>query len=446
MEFYNYKAAGLTPCMVFVTLSTMHKNRIVVVSCLSLLALGGVMYVAQDSLMTLVRDSQNFLGGFLVEPDTALLNSQKSAQESNTAKKKDDSSAVGAEKCAFTTSQTPALNLVRINEIAWTGMPGNAKDEWIELKNISSKSVALAAWQLLNQSGTIKIVFNTNVQIAPGGFYLLGRQKIIAPGIEADAVYSGALNNTGDHLEFFDSACRLMDEVVAISAWSAGDNKTKKTMERNSKNFGWHTSTMSGGTPKQENSPLAEDKNSGSVGNPTPPTVPPSLCSLNSQKTLSHEILINEVAWAGTGSATSSQEWIEFKNTSGASISLAGWQLQNANQSIKVFFNASDSIPAGGFYLLERGSSDFISGVKADKFFTNAIKNNDEALRLFDEHCAIIDEVVAHVGGAKNWPAGTVGPDYRTAERSNDASWYTYSASGVNGIFGTPRAENSPTP
>lgn len=189
--------------------------------------------------------------------------------------------------------------------------------------------------------------------------------------------------------------------------------------------------------------------------NPAAPVVPvvpaakpsaPSLCSFDGREAPSRAALINEVAWAGTAGDKAAEEWIEFKNNSGAEISLDGWQMQNAGQSIKVFFGVSDSIPAGGFYLLKRGSSDFIGGVKADKFFSGAIKNSDEAIRLFDKNCVFVDKAVADAGGGKNWPVGTAGPDYRTAERSSDLSWHTYGGLGTNGIFGTPRKENSLPP
>ncbi|MBU6414971.1 lamin tail domain-containing protein, partial [Patescibacteria group bacterium] len=172
----------------------------------------------------------------------------------------------------------------------------------------------------------------------------------------------------------------------------------------------------------------------------------PLVCSSNSAKAFSRSVLINEVAWAGVASDKTAEEWIELKNNSGSKISLEGWQMQNGNESVKIFFAASDSVPAGGLYLLERGNSNFLQGVKADNFFAGAIKNNDEALRLFDKNCNVIDEIVADVGADKNWPAGTANPDYRTAERSSDLSWHSYNGTGANGVFGTPAAENSSAP
>jgi len=158
-------------------------------------------------------------------------------------------------------------------------------------------------------------------------------------------------------------------------------------------------------------------------------------------------VLINEVAWAGTGSEKTADEWLELKNNSAAAVNLDGWLLANKDKSIKVSFGSKDVIEPGNYYLLERTDDDSVPGVAADKIFTGAIKNSDEALKLFSQSCALIDEVFANVGNGVSWPAGTAGPEYRAAERGNDLSWHTYNDSGFGTapkIFGTPKSTNSP--
>jgi len=158
-------------------------------------------------------------------------------------------------------------------------------------------------------------------------------------------------------------------------------------------------------------------------------------------------VLINEVAWAGTGSEKTADEWIELKNKSVAAVNLDGWLLVSKDKSIKVSFGSKDVIEPGNYYLLERTDDNSVPGVAADKIFTGAIKNSDEALKLFSQSCALIDEIFANVGNGVSWPAGTAGPEYRTAERGNDLSWHTYSGSGSGiapKIFGTPKSASSP--
>ena len=153
-------------------------------------------------------------------------------------------------------------------------------------------------------------------------------------------------------------------------------------------------------------------------------------------------IIINEVSWAGTASDKTSHEWIELKNISSSSVNLSGWHLTNKSGVLKVDFESGDIIPAGGFYLLERTDDDAVMTMEADKIFVNAIKNSDESLKLFNKDCLIADEF--KTDGDENWLAGNAAPDYRTAERVADLTWHTYSGNGADGIFGTPKMENSP--
>lgn len=399
--------------------------------------------------------------------------------------------------CSFKSSDSPKRDLIILNEIAWMGNQENANNEWIELKNISLEAIDAGGWQIVSQNEKIKIALSSRVKIPPGGFYLLERGDIdfLTP-VKADQFFTGAIKNSDNGLRLFAPDCSLADEAFAGSSWLAGDNKTKATMERDSKTFLWSDSSASGGTPKKENSlsPAGAARKSGeelydesserneyenneggggddepfySQGGDNPNNINNSdssdfnseqgvenqtqaeslltLCPLDSPRSLSRSVLINEVAWAGTASDKTAQEWIEVKNNSGSNMSLRGWQIQNGNQGVKIFFGDSDFIAPGGFYLLGRGNADFLQGIGFDKFFTGAIRNSDEVLRLFNENCNVVDEALTDVGNGKNWPAGTASPDYRTAERFPDLSWHTYSGSGVNKIMGTPRAENSPS-
>jgi len=180
------------------------------------------------------------------------------------------------------TSTSPIQAPVIINEIAWMGSLNSANDEWVELKNLSNEPVDIKNWQLLDKSEQIKIVFNTDNTVIPANyFYLLERTNDDSvPGIAADLIYTGALSNTDESLRLYNSNCDLIDQALADQGddknWSAGDNETKRTMERSS-DLTWHT--YSGeitnnilGTPKTENSlPATDDTNQDEEDNePTP--------------------------------------------------------------------------------------------------------------------------------------------------------------------------------
>lgn len=131
---------------------------------------------------------------------------------------------------------------VIFNEICWMGDENSPNNEWIELKNISSKEINLEGWQLLNKSQRIKIVFEEKT-ILPSQLLVLNRGDD----------FSGAIKNSDEILYLFDENCNLQDIVEATSSWPAGDNKTKRTMERKN-DLTWQTSVFPGGTPGKENS------------------------------------------------------------------------------------------------------------------------------------------------------------------------------------------------
>jgi hypothetical protein len=169
--------------------------------------------------------------------------------------------------CSQSNLSTPSVDKVIINEVAWMGSENSANDEWIELKNISNEAISLANWQLLDAEN-IKIVFDSSAAINPQGFYLLERTNDDSvPNIIKDYEYTGALSNSAESLRLFDSNCQLMDEVLANPDWPAGDNTSRKTMERDSDFVNWHTyyeesaDNLSGlwGTPKTENSTETND-------------------------------------------------------------------------------------------------------------------------------------------------------------------------------------------
>jgi len=144
-----------------------------------------------------------------------------------------------------------------------------------------------------------------------------------------------------------------------------------------------------------------------------------------------NQVIFNEIAWMGTKNSAN-DEWIELKNISRDSISLAGWQILNKEKQIKIIFT-KEIIPSNGFLILERTDDNSASGVAADLIYTGILNNNNESLYLFDKNCQLQDQVMAD----SNWPAGENSPK-RTMERKTDLTWQ----SSAN-LTGTPRAENS---
>ncbi|MDO8520851.1 MAG: lamin tail domain-containing protein [bacterium] len=355
----------------------------------------------------------------------------------------------------------PTAGPVMFSEIAWMGSSAGAKHEWVELANMGDAPADVSGWQIYDHGRKISLTMPSGTMVPPRGFLMLVREGATVDVRGAATVaYRGALNNSGEELALFDAACALVDFVSAGPSWPAGDNTTKRTMERNLATRAWYGSTVSGGTPGRLNSAGISDGRATppSPPKPAPPAVQPptsstpktvtasstpavsspasepALCPQENLPAPLFTALLSEVAWAGTSSGKTADEWVELRNPSGAPIPLAGWQIVNRSRTVRVVFSSSSLIVPRGYFLLERGDG-AVPWVAADVLFAGALKNNDEAVRLFDRDCRLVDEVVAETA----WPAGTASPDYRTAERSDDRSWHTYNWSPINGIFGTPR-------
>ncbi|MBU2101459.1 lamin tail domain-containing protein [Patescibacteria group bacterium] len=351
----------------------------------------------------------------------------------------------------------PKRSSVIINEVAWMGglesEDLSASDEWIELKNLSSETVDLSGWQLVDKDEQIQIIFSRGAFLSPGGFYLLERtDDNSVPNLIANLIYSGNLSNEDEGLRLFNSDCELEDEVLADSSWPAGDSTNRRTMERGS-SLSWYTYSESIvdsilGSPGRENSLQIteivneyedEINDKDAIGGGF------SLCSQERLDAPTHEVLINEVAWAGKSENTS-EEWIELYNPNSAPIDIDNWQLLDRENSIVIVFGQGDEVD--DYFLLRRilssedsGNKYSIAGEVVDKTYKGVIQNSNESLRLFDDECRLVDEVVA----GSNWSnvGGSASPDYKTAERGGVNSWHTYSGSGSGGVMGTPRAQNS---
>ncbi len=176
------------------------------------------------------------------------------------------------------------------------------------------------------------------------------------------------------------------------------------------------------------------------VAKEAPPPVEEKVCSFMTNQFPSYRgMIINEVGWMGS-SANSNHEWVELKNISGSQLDISGWQLIDKTEQIKVRIPPQTHLGIGGFFMLERDEA-ALPTIKADAVYVGALSNSNEALRLFDKNCFLIDEVVA----SPDWPAGDAEAK-RSMERSPNYAWHTYLGGAAGTIFGTPKAENSPPP
>jgi len=259
---------------------------------------------------------------------TSTLNKTNNQTTTEPLQNKNNENQILQKQCSFETSQKPTYKGIIINEVAWMGTPESSNNEWIELKNISSQTIDISGWQLIDKAEQIKINFSNlkNPQIKPNQFILLERTSDnTLPSIQADLIYQGALSNTNEGLRLFDSSCNLIDEVLANPNWSAGDSPSRKTAERTAL-LSWQTSQNIGGTPKQENSTL-NYTGGGGGGSATNSATNNSSQNTNQSQQIQN-ILISEVQINPIN-----QRFIELYNPNDFDVDLTGYYIQRKTKT-----------------------------------------------------------------------------------------------------------------
>jgi len=143
-------------------------------------------------------------------------------------------------------------------------------------------------------------------------------------------------------------------------------------------------------------------------------------------------VVINEIAWMGTA-ISASDEWIELYNEDNQSVSLDGWVLKTTDGKPEI--SLTGTIPALGFYLLERTDDTTIPDVAADTIYKGTLSNSGEHLILRNNLEIVVDEADSSSG----WVAGN-NQTKQTMERTTSGDWQDSQNPG-----GTPKAENSAT-
>jgi len=160
------------------------------------------------------------------------------------------------------------------------------------------------------------------------------------------------------------------------------------------------------------------------------------------------DVVINEVAWAGT-SDDSNDEWIELYNPTSQEVDLSGWFIED--DVTTKYTIASGKIAAHGYFLIE-DKEDAVKNLTANAVIGLSLANAGDSLVLKDSAGVTIDS--ANISGGA-WYAGNA-TDKATMERidplvkvDSAANWATAvssnGATGINGgsILGTPGGANS---
>jgi len=160
------------------------------------------------------------------------------------------------------------------------------------------------------------------------------------------------------------------------------------------------------------------------------------------------DVVINEVAWAGS-TDNSNDEWVELYNTTSAAIDLSGWYIED--DYVASVLIESGVIPAHGYFLIE-DTETAVSNVSADLVSGLSFANSGDSLILYDSGGSVVDSVNS---GGGSWYAGDgtskssmerVDPSVIVDSEANFASCESGNGSvgsGGSSLLGTPGSQNS---
>lgn len=131
-------------------------------------------------------------------------------------------------------------------------------------------------------------------------------------------------------------------------------------------------------------------------------------------------VVINEIGWMGSAAAAA-DEYVELYNTTAQPIVLAGWLFGAYDGAPSV--SLSGTIPAYGYFLLERTDDTTVSDLSADQIYSGGLENNGELLELKDAAGQTIDAAGQAEGG---WFAGDDSGELPSMERLDPAVAGTY--------------------
>lgn len=148
---------------------------------------------------------------------------------------------------------------VVINEIMWMGTQGDAADEFIELRNMTSNTIDLSNWVVdnLGSGVTDDIVIPAGKSIGPNGFFLITNDTQANSNVNVAPDHTTNINliNPGEQLRLRTSAGGTIIDTADNDGggWFAGvdpgGQNPEKSMERNdvpgdgTVASNWHTAT-----------------------------------------------------------------------------------------------------------------------------------------------------------------------------------------------------------
>ncbi|MGJ3256555.1 MAG: phospholipase D-like domain-containing protein [Alcanivorax sp.] len=147
------------------------------------------------------------------------------------------------------------------------------------------------------------------------------------------------------------------------------------------------------------------------------------------------DVAISEIAWMGT-TASTADEWIELINNTSSDINLGGWSLASTDGSPSI--TLSGTLPANGYFLLERTDDNSAPNIDADFIYTGALGNTGEMLELRDDTSTLQDATSSSWAAGDNTSKATMERIEPFADGALSSSWATATTAYMVG-YGTPQ-------
>jgi Lamin Tail Domain/CHU_C Type IX secretion signal domain len=228
---------------------------------------------------------------------------------------------------------------VIINEVMFS--PAVGEPEWIELFNNSNENVNLKDWTISDVLPAIsnKIITNKNLYLNSGEYIVIASDSSFFnfhPDFKAKStvVNFGALGNSEDGIVLKDFYGNTIDSLFYDKNWESEDG------------FSIERVSVSRATNDSTNWKPSININKSTPG---------YLNSVSDAKSyLSNSLVINEIMYDPSSNGS---QFVEFYNTSGDTINIGGWEMQNENGNYNYLSPISFNVPPKIYFVLFADSS-----------------------------------------------------------------------------------------
>ncbi|MEA3355222.1 MAG: signal peptidase I [Patescibacteria group bacterium] len=137
-----------------------------------------------------------------------------------------------------------------------------------------------------------------------------------------------------------------------------------------------------------------------------------------SEEIFSGDVVINELMWMGSTKSTT-DEWIELRNTTNQDIDLSNWQITNGgNLGVDLTIPNLSIIPANGYFLISNSNKDDSNINVIPDWVTASLNLDNDGEELILKNT--FDEIIDTAWKNQAWPAGINDDNKWSMERNED--------------------------